>query len=138
MIQFLVNIRPKPQQRHRSRGKYFYDPSVQDKKTFITLIKRQIPKKPLLYPFDMHITFCYKRPKNQYRTKNKKLILKDDVPYYKSNKPDIDNLIKFYMDCMNGLVYKDDAQVVSINAQKVYGSKDYIHIKLFHKKKYCK
>ena len=37
-----------------------------------------------------------------------------------SKKPDLDNLIKFYLDCMNGIIFFDDAQVYSLYAEKVY------------------
>ena len=35
-------------------------------------------------------------------------------------KPDIDNCLKVFMDAMNGIVYLDDKQIVSINCEKVY------------------
>jgi Holliday junction resolvase RusA-like endonuclease len=37
-------------------------------------------------------------------------------------KPDIDNIVKAYLDSMNGIVYKDDTQVISLHATKVYGT----------------
>ena len=37
-------------------------------------------------------------------------------------KPDIDNIIKAYLDSMNGIVYDDDTQVVSLHSIKVYGT----------------
>lgn len=37
-------------------------------------------------------------------------------------KPDIDNIIKAYLDSMNGIVYDDDTQVVSLHSKKVYGT----------------
>ena len=37
-------------------------------------------------------------------------------------KPDIDNYIKLLFDGMNGIVYKDDCQVVALEATKVYGT----------------
>jgi Holliday junction resolvase RusA-like endonuclease len=37
-------------------------------------------------------------------------------------KPDIDNIIKAYLDAMNGIVYDDDTQVVSLHSTKVYGT----------------
>ena len=49
---------------------------------------------------------------------------------------DVDNLVKFYMDAMNGIFYFDDAQIVSLHATKVYGHEDYIHIKMLPTKKY--
>jgi Holliday junction resolvase RusA-like endonuclease len=37
-------------------------------------------------------------------------------------KPDIDNILKAYLDAMNGIVYDDDTQVVSLHSTKVYGT----------------
>ena len=37
-------------------------------------------------------------------------------------KPDIDNIIKAFLDSMNGIVYDDDTQVVSLHSIKRYGS----------------
>ena len=138
MVNFLIKQRPKPQQRHRNRGKFHYDPSSQDKKDFILQAKQYALKKPTSNVLDVHFTFCYKRPKSHYRSVNKKPVLKDDLPYYRLGKPDIDNLCKFYMDAMNGIFYTDDSQITSINAVKVYGSEDYIHVKMFYNKNYCK
>ena len=36
-------------------------------------------------------------------------------------KPDIDNVIKVVLDSLNGIAYKDDAQVVMVSGRKVYG-----------------
>ena len=101
-------------------------------------IKEYAPKNPSKNGLDAKFTFCYKRPKAHYKTKDKKPVLKENIPYYKTGKPDIDNLCKFYMDAMSGVFYKDDAQVTSINAVKVYGQEDYVHIKLAYNKNYCK
>ena len=136
MINFLIKQRPKPQQRHRSNGRFQYDPSAKDKKEFALLAKEYAPKTPLRHKFDLHLTFCYKRPKNHYRSVKKQPVLKDDAPYYNTSRPDIDNLSKFVMDSLQDF-YVDDAQVVSLNAIKVYGEEDYIHVKMFHNKKYC-
>ena len=38
-------------------------------------------------------------------------------------KPDIDNLQKFVLDCLNEIVIRDDSQVVEIRARKVYSMK---------------
>ena len=37
-----------------------------------------------------------------------------------SKKPDLDNLIKFVKDCLNGLAWDDDSQVCKIEALKCY------------------
>ena len=139
MINFLIRTRPKPQQRHRSNGRFQYDPSSSDKKDFILLAKEYAPPKPTSDIIELDITFCYERPKNHFRTKNKKKILKHDAPFWKVGRPDIDNLAKFYLDCIqdkNCGFIKDDAQVVSLHARKVYGHENYIHIKIIPTKKY--
>ena len=135
MIKFLVKTRPKPQQRHRSNGRFQYDPSSKDKKEFLLQCKQFAPKTPTLRNIEMELTFCYKRPRNHFRSKNKKLILKEDSPTYKASKADIDNLAKFYIDAMNKVFYKDDAQIVTLSANKVWGSEDYIYCKMSYTKK---
>ena len=138
MIKFLVKTRPKPQQRHRSNGRFQYDPSSKDKKDFLLQCREYAPPKPTKRDINIELTFCYKRPKNHYRSKNKKLILKDDVPFYKSSKADLDNLIKFICDSLNGVFYIDDSQIVSISACKVWGAEDYVYCKMSYTKKYVK
>ena len=138
MIQFLVDIKPKPQQRHRSNGRFQYDPSSKDKQDFLFLVKQYAPKQPIVDIVEMDITFCYKRPASHFRSKNKQKILKDNVPFFKSSKADLDNLIKFVCDALNGVFYKDDSQVVSLHARKLYGQKDYVMIKIIPSKNFTK
>lgn len=37
-----------------------------------------------------------------------------------SRKPDIDNVLKVVLDALNGVAYKDDSRVVSVEAEKIY------------------
>ena len=37
-------------------------------------------------------------------------------------KPDIDNIAKCFLDAMNGVVYHDDSQVLTLHITKVYGT----------------
>jgi Holliday junction resolvase RusA-like endonuclease len=43
-------------------------------------------------------------------------------------KPDIDNLAKSILDGMNGVVWKDDSQIVSLHITKVYASESGVDI----------
>jgi len=45
---------------------------------------------------------------------------KRNRPIWHTKKPDLDNLIKFVKDCLNGIAWKDDSQVCSIAAEKMY------------------
>ena len=47
-----------------------------------------------------------------------------------TKKPDIDNVIKCLMDALNGVAYKDDAQVVKIQALKYYGAQPKVIVRL--------
>jgi Holliday junction resolvase RusA-like endonuclease len=45
-----------------------------------------------------------------------------------TKKPDADNICKAVCDAMNGIVYKDDAQVVSLHFTKRYNTIASIHV----------
>ena len=46
--------------------------------------------------------------------------LKTEAALYWPKKPDIDNLVKFVLDAANGVLFKDDSQVVRVLATKMY------------------
>ena len=37
-------------------------------------------------------------------------------------KPDLDNLEKFYLDCLTGIIFSDDSQVVQLSSKKLYSN----------------
>jgi Holliday junction resolvase RusA-like endonuclease len=43
-------------------------------------------------------------------------------------KPDLDNYLKTVLDAMNTIVFKDDSQIITIHASKVFGDKPRIEI----------
>ena len=135
MIKFLVNTRPKPQQRHRNRGRFQYDPSSKAKETFLAQSIKYAPKKPTGRNIQMELIFCYKRPRSHYTSKNKILKLKPDAPVYRASTPDLDNLEKFVLDAYQGKFFKNDSQVVKLSSEKVYGEQDYVYIKMAYTKK---
>lgn len=53
---------------------------------------------------------------------NKKRALYVGGVYDHIKKPDLDNLVKFVKDCCNGILWRDDSQVVSLTASKAYHS----------------
>ena len=67
-----------------------------------------------------------KRPKSHYRTGKYEGLIKDKwqkIPM--SKKPDIDNLIKYVLDALQGIngYIVDDSQVIRIYAEKSYSDK---------------
>lgn len=108
--------------RHTKRG-MVYDPSSKDKKIAIQQIKEQFTGKPYTDALKIRFVFHIKRPKAHFRTGKYSNELKKTAPVYHTKRPDIDNFVKFYMDCMNKVVYLDDSQAIEIHAKKEYDDK---------------
>lgn len=51
------------------------------------------------------------------------------------SKPDIDNMVKFYLDCGNGVLWKDDCLITHLHATKRYGEKPQTVINIMSPKK---
>ena len=56
-------------------------------------------------------------PKSFSKQKRKDALANIERP---TKKPDIDNIAKCFLDAMNGIVYLDDKQVVSLHITKIY------------------
>jgi Endodeoxyribonuclease RusA len=78
----------------------------------------------------MTVVFRMKRPLNQFRASKPgpgRLKAPFNLSHTDSHqygipqiKSDIDNLIKFVLDSMNGILYDDDKQIISVHAIKLY------------------
>ena len=78
---------------------------------------------PLNTGISLEVEFVFDRPKRFPKSKPERQL--------KSSRPDLDNLIKSLSDGLQGVLFKDDGQIHSIHASKVYGSLDEsAHIKL--------
>ena len=108
-----VNIKQRPRV---SKHGGMYNPSESKEKEIIKEIKKQLPVGftmiPLNVPVRMEAEFSFGFPKGlpkKYRFKH---------PHIK--KKDLDNILKFIMDCMNEVVFEDDRQVYSSQESKYY------------------
>ena len=70
---------------------------------------------PLRAPVSLSMAFYMPIPKSLSKIKQEALASK---PHGK--KPDVDNLIKFYLDALSGILFSDDKLVHSIHAHKIY------------------
>ena len=102
-----------------------YDPSAKDKKQMWLQIARHKPRVPLAGDIMLKVIFYMPRPKSHFRTGKFKHILKDNMPEYHSITPDLDNLIKFVCDTIQGKdrMIVDDSQICMIQAEKIYDEK---------------
>lgn len=125
---FTVPGNPQAQKRHRTTtfgnaGKTFtreFDPSSSDKADFLSISLNNRPEKPIIDPIDLNLTFLFPRPASHYVSGNRSKPLKKNAPTAHVSKPDIDNLVKFVMDALNGKFWLDDKQVYHLVAVKVY------------------
>ena len=124
-IQFTVLGEPQPLVRHRStRFGHVYNPSGADQKLFLQKSLSFLPHQPLTDPLRLEVSFFFARPKAHYRSGKHAHILREDSPIWCTNRKDLDNLVKFVMDALNGHAYVDDRQVVVIQAAKLFIGRD--------------
>lgn len=106
-LEFTFDINPVPASRPRvgKWGTYYTGPYKVFKEDAIEIVQEALGYEfaPLEGPLLTCATFTVKRPKTT----------KLDYP-----RPDIDNYIKAVLDVLNGRLYVDDTQVVSIQADK--------------------
>lgn len=120
---------PISKKRHRDSCGKKYDPQSKLKYA----IKQDIKKKAMMrnYSFKKNntysvaITSYHKMPDSWSKKKKENF---DGC--LKNTKPDCDNVIKFYLDCMNGIIYHDDAQVASVQNRKFWSQEQKVVIQI--------
>lgn len=87
--------------------------------------RAMIPDEPLETPVGVHMEINVPIP-SSYSNKRKMDCLRGiEMP---CKKPDIDNIAKGVLDAMNGIVYKDDVQVIRLSLRKNYSIEPGIYI----------
>jgi len=94
-----------------------YDSQKVEKEQIIWQLRAQFRNEPFAFPMMIDLTFFMPIPKSTSKAKKRQMVC-GSIHHIK--KPDIDNLQKFILDCMNNIVYKDDAQIVELNSKKLY------------------
>jgi Holliday junction resolvase RusA-like endonuclease len=100
-----------------TRSGHIYDQQAAERTQYKWQIASQAEEKPLTVPLEVDIVCYMPIPKSISKIKRNEM-LAGKVSHMK--KPDIDNLTKWALDCMSGLVYVDDAQVTKLTAYKCY------------------
>ena len=96
-----------------------YDRQRHEKELVRWQMRSQFKEDPFTIPLSIALLFRMPIPKSASKSMQKQMI-HGVVRYMK--KPDVDNCLKFYLDCMNGLVYVDDSQIDDIRGTKIYSS----------------
>ena len=134
MIEFIIPGEPIPQSRPRAgknrRGKtIMYDakPS-KDYKKYVALIAGQYALKNLLEgALDVHIKIYRLIPKSTTKKDRALFLAGIKRPIVKA---DTSNYIKGIEDALNGIIYKDDSQIVDLQASKFYSDNPRAEIRI--------
>ena len=107
----------KKRPRFARRGKFVttYNDQQTEEGKFICIMQAQLKNHqpiPVGVPIHLEVFFGMPYPASMSQKK------RNGAEHTK--KPDIDNLLKFLKDCGNGILWHDDSQVVSVEAQKAY------------------
>lgn len=117
----------KKRPRFARRGKFVttYNDQETEESKVLWDIRQQLQKilpdcqRRFVFAVAISMRFDMPIPKSTSKTLRAKMEA-GNIPHIK--KPDIDNLIKFYLDVMAGEVFLDDNQIYSIDAQKFYST----------------
>jgi len=124
-VEFIVKGKP----RGKERARTFYN-SKSKKMQTIT------PTKTVSYEDLIKSCFYNSKPKN-FKLIEGPILVELAIVYKKAKsnkmttpmlKPDIDNVLKIVLDALNKVAYKDDTQVVSAVANKIFGEEEMLKI----------
>ena len=126
MVTFMVEGTPVPKGRPRfaRRGKFVSTYSPKTTVDYETKVSEAAKiamgvSEPLETPVAAYIYITLPIPASYSKKRTQACLSSQERPTKKS---DIDNYCKAVFDGMNGIVFADDSQVVSLHATKVYGT----------------
>jgi len=131
ITKFIIPGNPIAQARPRAtrRGNkiMMYDPKEsREYKEFVALIAKQhAPKNPYEGALQVAINIYRQIPKNTTK-KNRALFLKGIKRPV--SKADTSNYVKGIEDALNGIIYKDDSQIVDLYASKFYSENPRVEV----------
>jgi Holliday junction resolvase RusA-like endonuclease len=76
---------------------------------------------PMTGPVKVTMTFRRPRPKGHYGTGRNSEVVKRSAPSYPAGRPDVLKLARAVEDALTGIVWRDDAQIVTEHLRKAYG-----------------
>lgn len=129
-IKFTVWGNPKAQKRHRTGRGFNYDPSESDKGDFKAQALEHKPDEPIRTAVELHLVFMYPFQKGWIKKDGNIPVKYICMP--RTKRPDLDNLLKFVMDALNGVYWIDDAVIAKVTMEKTYSIKPGIRLKIIY------
>lgn len=131
-IEFIVPGDPKGKGRPRFSRVGKFTKTYTDPKTRLYELKianeaklAMFPHEPLEGPVAVWMEVNVPIPASYSKKRKEACLLGIEMP---CKKPDIDNCAKGVLDAMNGIVYKDDVQVIRLSLQKHYSTEPGVYI----------
>jgi Holliday junction resolvase RusA-like endonuclease len=124
---YSVEGNPVGKQRPRfSRGRTYTPKKTVDYERLIAAkaLSAMAPTLPLETPVAVYIWINHAIPSSYSKRRKEACLNGLEFP----KKPDLDNVAKLYLDAMNGIVYKDDVQVVKLRVSKRYDTVASVHV----------
>jgi Holliday junction resolvase RusA-like endonuclease len=112
----LINHTPFAKKRHRWANGHTYDPMAKQLKQVRELLKYEYDGSPLALPCRVYIIAAFKRPQSHFNKSG----LKPSAPTEHIQKPDADNILKFYLDAGNGVLWEDDKYITRATCEKIW------------------
>jgi len=132
MVTFKVDADPVGKQRARyaKRGNFVQTYTPDKTRNYESLIKESAieamgSSEPLETPVNLYLYIRAPIPKSLPKKRIEACLNGLEKPI---KKPDASNVLKSVEDAMNGVVYKDDSQIVNIHVTKVYSSQSGIDV----------
>lgn len=101
-----------------NRGRFF-DRQSKERQSFQWKLKSAFNKGPTEGPILLSCVFSFSLPKSSSKVKRKALL-----GTFHEGRPDVDNLAKFVNDASQGILWRDDSQVVRLTVEKVWAEED--------------
>lgn len=118
---------PKGRPRMTKSGHVYTPQKTRDYEAWVRLCWLQTGQPMSLQPLQIRLEFLLPIPKSFSKKQREAALAGVLLP---TKKPDIDNLVKAVLDGLNGLAYRDDQQIVALEAVKGYGAAPLVQVTL--------
>lgn len=127
MIEFSLAGEPIAWKRARPnhQNKCMYDPQKVEKERVKWQLRHHFRNDVIHGPVRIAFKFHFPVPDSTSGVRKRDMI--NNVIHH-IKKPDGDNLVKFYLDCMTGIVFDDDCQVCNFSSEKFYAEFPSVYI----------
>lgn len=85
-------------------------------------------REPMTGALEVLFTFYFPRPKGHYGSGKNADKIKASAPARPTVKPDVTKIIRSTEDALTGIVWRDDAQIVTQTAEKFYGTRPGVRV----------